>query len=310
MSWNEHYLKLLRVKRKQGHTQISPEILARDEWIEEQKSKQAFLSADQIRKLLEIGVSFGVRDDTWYRNYFALIDFQAIHKAFPTGRHKIARWLEYQRRKHNRGNLSERQNQLLESIGVYWKISIFDQRLAELKDFYGKNGHTRVPWNHSEHPGLGHYVSNTLRAHKERLSTEQIKALDALKFVWDVRESAWQCRYVELEKFIAINRFYPTKRTDANLAIWVRTQRKAKLTQGQKDKLNKLAFPWNPREIIWETHFAELERFFKEHGHARIPSHSNYRSLWNWLNVQKHQSAELPQRRIEALRGVGLQINA
>ncbi len=311
MSWNEHYLKLLRIKRENGHIQISPDSLAHDElieWIEEQKSNHAFLSGEQIRKLLKIRISFGARDDTWYLNYFALVDFRTKHNAFPTGRHKSARWLEYQRRKHNRGYLSERQSQLLESIGVCWKISIFDQRLTELKDFNGKNGHTRVPWNHSEHPGLGHYISNTLRAHKDRLSTDQIKALDALNFVWDVRESTWQSRYDELEKFINLNRCYPTKRTNANLAIWVRTQRTAKLSKAQNLQLNKLNYPWNPREDKWQKNFSKLQFFYKQHGHLCIPSSDpKYHHLWDWLNYQKRQWDKLPAtRRLSLQQLIGM----
>ncbi len=306
MSWNEHYSRLLRIKRKCGHvpTASSLDQARLVEWLEKQKATHTALAAEQIRKLIDADISLGAREDTWYRNYFLLVDFQAEHKTFPTGRHKAARWLEYQRRKHNGGLLPTHQSRLLESIGVCWYISIFEKRLAELKDFHKKNGHTRVPWNHLEHPGLGHYVSNTLRAHKERLTKAQVTVLDSIDFVWDIRESAWQLRYAELKRFIELNGCYPTKRTNAKLAIWVRTQRKNMLNQEKISQLGAVAFTWDPREENWNNKAAELYRFFEQNGHTKIPSNTRkHQSLWRWLNSQKLRWNSLhPHRRITLLK--------
>jgi Helicase associated domain len=85
------------------------------------------------------------------------------------------------------------------------------------------------------------------------LSKDREANLDALGFVWDQKEAAWDTRFVELKRC-------KDKHGDCNvparwvenpeLATWVNTQRtvanSGKLTPVRKARLDGLGFAWHP----------------------------------------------------------------
>jgi Helicase associated domain len=75
----------------------------------------------------------------------------------------------------------------------------FQERVQELEHFRKGNGHCRVP----NGPGLGRWVSDTRRAHKDnKLQPEEVAVLDAMGFDWSVKEFVpWEVRFQELVKY-------------------------------------------------------------------------------------------------------------
>lgn len=308
MGWKESYLKLLEFKHKHGHIRLpksDSDLRRLSKWVQQQQARHAVLNSARIRKLLDLGVTFGARDTAWYKQYFELVDFKRNKGEFPSGRLHIARWLEYQRRKGNAGRLAPYQTRLLNRIGMIWRFNIFEKRLVELKEFYAEHGHSNVPWNYPLNPGLGHYVCNALRGGKDKLAARQIRELNALGFIWDVREAVWQRRFVELKEFLAKNKTYPTRVTNSSLASWVKSQRKIAQSQQHVGQLNCIDFPWHPNEENWLKRYSELKEFKKQFGHCQVPSNNpKFHQLWDWLNYQKKQRNSITSKRLHLLQQV------
>ncbi|MBE2204067.1 MAG: helicase associated domain-containing protein [Chthoniobacterales bacterium] len=190
---------------------------------------------------------------------------------------------------------------------MIWKFNIFEKRLVELKEFHAKHGHSNVPWNYPLNPGLGHYVCNALRGGKDKLAARQIRELDALGFIWDVREASWQRRFVELKEFLAKNKSYPTRVTNSSLASWVKSQRKIAQSQQHAGQLNSINFPWHPNEENWLKRYSELKEFKKQFGHCEVPSNiPKFHQLWDWLNYQKRQRNTMPKNRLSLLHEIDI----
>ena len=73
--------------------------------------------------------------------------------------------------------------------------------MNKLQQFKDREGHCKVPKSHKEDGyGLGGWV-NSHRARKDKLSPERIKELDALDFVWNIRDFAWEESFAKLQQF-------------------------------------------------------------------------------------------------------------
>jgi tetrahydromethanopterin S-methyltransferase subunit G len=312
IKWEESYSKLFAFREKFGHLRLpiqNPDFQHLNEWLREQKTRHASLRPDQVRRLLALGVSFGGKETVWYRQFFDLCDYVKVHDAFPQRRTSLARWVEYQRIRKNKGNLPLNRTRWLDSLGIVWKADIrrnvFVERLQELKAFREIHGHCNVPWDYSETPGLGHYVGK-LRSEKESRSPDEIRELDAIGFIWDVLEDTWQKHLAELKEFLEQHRTYPTQLTNPRLASWVRSQRKLLLSPERLHQLDEIGFPWNPREEVWMSRYLELKAYRQQFGHCRVPYDGEHQQLWKWMHFQKTCRTELSPKRRKLLDRLGI----
>ena len=89
-----------------------------------------------------------------------------------------------QRRK--KGDLTPDQLKRLNKLGFIWDArgELWERNFAALQKFHQSEGHCRVPRGHEKDGlNLGNWVGNTSR-NKKNLTTDQIKRLNALGFVW------------------------------------------------------------------------------------------------------------------------------
>ena len=110
---------------------------------------------------------------------------------FPEHRTPIDRWLENNKGRRNRGERSEQRIRWLNTLNVIWKVDVFPKYLEELKAFKAVHGHCNVPRVYPENRPLGH------------------RQLDALGFVWNIREDAWLRNFDDLCGFIEKHNAYP-----------------------------------------------------------------------------------------------------
>ena len=95
--------------------------------------------------------------------------------------------------------------QRLDAIGFVWNPldEAWEEGFAALTTFKTREGHCLVPQNHVEGTfKLGTWVSNQ-RANRDKTSAERRRRLDAIGFVWDTRESAWEEGFAALTSFKA-----------------------------------------------------------------------------------------------------------
>ena len=106
----------------------------------------------------------------------------------------------------------------------------------------------------------------------------------------------------------------PTRyKENRRLATWVVGQRQAqKLGELSKEKiqrLDKIGFPWNPLDTLWNEYLAKLAAFKSEHGHSN-PSQllKEHKGLGAWVTKQRLLRADglLNAERIAQLDAVGM----
>ena len=96
-----------------------------------------------------------------------------------------------------------------------------------------------------------------------------------------------------------------------DLYDWTLRQRQAKalLTAGQVSQLDSMGFDWtipSHRQIQWETRYRELEEFYRQHGHGRVPMRYEANpALGRWVSRQRWLRDTLSEERRQQLESVG-----
>jgi hypothetical protein len=121
-----------------------------------------------------------------------------------------------------------------------------------------REGHCVVPRFHV----LGGYKFGQWVAEQRRredtLSPERKKRLNAIGFIWDSNEHAWEKGFAELTKFKArighcrVPQFFVTR--TYKLGLWVGDQRfrADALSPKRKKRLNAIGFVWDDKEHAWD----------------------------------------------------------
>lgn len=140
----------------------------------------------------------------------------------------------------------------LELNAFFVVISAWDERFAQLLQFYKKHGHFRVPTKPDG--GFYHWVYEQRRA-KDSMSVAQRKQLDDVGFTWDllVRNSReevpakWGKCFVQVQEFVKQHGHCQIP-TDTNLYKWLYKQRnnrkKGMINKKQEEMLSSLGFAW------------------------------------------------------------------
>jgi uncharacterized protein (UPF0303 family) len=198
------------------------------------------------------------RELAWESAFAALKQFKArekhcrVPRKHQEGAFKLGTWVVNQR--NRRDTLSDQRRQRLEAIGFDWKLSpardAWEKGFAALKQFQSREGHCRVPRGHEEGSfNLGGWVYRQRRERKA-ISTARRRQLDAIKFVWDPNEDAWQTGLAALKKFKAREKHCRVPRVHqegaSNLGTWVVNQRNRRdtLSVQRRQRLDAIGFVW------------------------------------------------------------------
>lgn len=269
-TWDEMFSELMNFYKLQGHCnvpvdwQANPE-LARWVYLQRVANRQNRLTAEQLRRMDEIGFAWSVHDGDWDSMFARLAEqLRPMHNGKPRDSvlsAELRSWIITQRQFKKRGELDVERERKLNSIGFEWQpfSKQWEQMLGTLRQFHSSHGHCRVPTKWSKNPKLASWVAvQRARKAEGKLSIERIAALDALEFSWRVSWSggrpsgqAWEAMFVILKQFHLEQGHANVPQTFAankKLEWWVRTQRrkyrKGKLTESQVARLNELGFEW------------------------------------------------------------------
>ncbi len=248
----------------------------------------------------------------WEHNLADLLVFQKNHghcrvsKGWPQnpGLHK---WLAIQRIRQE--NLSLDRLTRLYKLGFDfgpWETRWLAQFLTLLR-FKEEHGHCGVPNEWKQNRSLGIWVSSH-RSRKRKLYPWRRKRLDAIGFIWNMRDLVIERRFVELKAFKAkyghcrVPYEWPE---NPNLSRWVRRQRerRKKLSAETRRRLDALGFIWNHFEQLWEEGFTELVKFRKKYGHCRVPHEwSQNPRLSHWVARQRRIKKKLSKEQRKRLK--------
>ena len=261
---------------------------------------------DLDRLTTSIGVEIADRiGSSWDEWFGRLLHFKARegHCRVPAlhveSQFKLGRWVNVQRLKKSK-MLAERK-QRLDAIGFVWDAlgSAWEDGFAALKKFNAREGHCRVPALHVEaNFKLGQWVSNQRHQSRDTMSAERKQRLDAMGFVWDQLQSAWEEGFAALATFKAREGHcrVPDDHVEGTykLGTWVgvqRNTRKDSMSAERKQRLNAIGFVWNPLESAWEDRFASLTNFKDREGHCRVPQRHIEGSirLGTWVSHEREK---------------------
>ena len=235
----------------------------------------------------------------------------------------LANWVSYVRRRKQIGKIAKELARCLDELGFTWALRHravcrrdWDTMVAALTAFKNQHGHCCVPWQPAKYRVIATWL-NEVRRRKRMglLDRKLIRQLDRLGVMWAPNNERWDDMFAEL---IA----YRAKYGDCNvpfgwpenprLGSWVQRQRTFRklstITQDHFERLDKIGFVWRGQEEAWESKYAALVEYQREHGHCRVPTPSKeYSSLSRWISVMRghKKRGKLSEERIQRLDELG-----
>lgn len=156
---------------------------------------QVPVSDDQIKLLEAIGMVWK-KDKIWDKRFAALEEFYRTMHRLPKSDSDdkeeliLGRWLYSQRKYYRDGYFTKYKLQKLASVGITeeWlkpQPTPFEKGYAVAKAYYDEHGNLDISANYQYSNGfwLGAWA-NKIRKKKDMLGEEQLKKLNAIKFVW------------------------------------------------------------------------------------------------------------------------------
>ena len=140
----------------------------------------------------------------------------------------------------------------------------------------------------------------------DQLSSEKIKLLEGIDFVWDVFEQQWDKNYCQLKKYFKENGHSNCSSNDGSLGIWCISQRviydRGKLSQEKINLLEELNFSWDILEQQWNENYLQLKDFY-EKGNLKIPRAD---SLGQWVvnQRQSYRKGKLSGEKVKLLEKI------
>ena len=193
----------------------------------------------------------------WEKGFAALKEFKArekhcrVPRGHREGAFNLGTWVVNQR--NRKDTLSVQRRQSLEAIGFNWTLLVRDsweEGFAALKRFKAREGHCQVLEQREEGSfKLGSWVARQ-RTKRQTMSTAWRRQLDAIGFVWDPYESAWERGFAALKQFKAREKHCRVPRVHRegafNLGTWVVNQRNRKDTLAiqRRRSLDAIGFVW------------------------------------------------------------------
>jgi superfamily II DNA or RNA helicase len=208
---------------------------------------------------------------TWDEWFGILLRFKSreghcrVPHAHIEGTFRLGYWVLNQRQ--DKDIMSAERKRRLDAVGFDWDPleSGWEKGFAALKKFQAREGHCLVPDDHVEGSyNLGTWVG-IQRGKKDALSAERKRRLDAIGFVWEAREGAWEERFDALKAFKAREGHcrVPHGHIEGSIKLgtWVVHERAKKDTMSaeRKKRLDALGFVWDTQEDYWEKGFAVLK---------------------------------------------------
>jgi hypothetical protein len=341
-SWEDGYARLLSFVQREGHSRVPDAYQADDgfglgTWVGSQRTSRRNdeLSEERARRLETLpGWVWEPYEAAWEDGYARLRSFaeREGHSRVPRSYRaddgfRLGSWVTIQRSYWRQGELPDERARRLQALpGWVWEPvkPSWDDGYARLLSFSEREGHSRVPRSYRADDGfrLGSWVNNQRSYWRQgELPDERARRLEALPgWVWEPVKRSWEDGYARLLSFVQREGHsrVPQSYLDEDgfgLGSWVMDRRQAKrrgrLREERARQLDALpGWTWDAREASWEDGYAQLRRFVKDEGHARVPV--DYRAdgqrLGRWVVKQRQayrQEKLDPERRVklEALPG-------
>jgi len=183
----------------------------------------------------------------------------------------------------------------------------WSQRYRELVAYQEEHGNCRVPKAQGK---LGRWVARQREQRKKNgLSEARQVRLDAIGFVWNTNEDAWDMRYEKLKEYVRQHGNTRVPTAEHDLGVWVakqrQLQRQEKLLRHRKERLDTLGFVWSTPTMEWNDKYEALVEWKNCHGDCRVPFNEGELGWWVNTQRQRQRKGKLPKDREDKLNEIG-----
>lgn len=195
------------------------------QWIKRQRQKyhgnlKEKLTKEQIDLLIKIGMVWDEKEYNWNNYIFEAKKYVESNSNLDVPQNYITKnnihlgsWISHLRRDYNRGLLSDKKINQLNSLGMIWSSyeHSFSSGLFHSKEYFMENGDLLVPYSYICNDGyaLGRWIGKVRSLYKKKkLSNENIKKLESLGMVWRVDYIAKQTSYAEQVVYYYIKKYF------------------------------------------------------------------------------------------------------
>jgi Helicase associated domain len=262
--WKEGFAALTQFKAREEHCRV-PALCVEGkfrlgQWVSNLRQRKDTLSAEQKKRLDDIGFVWKPLGEAWEKGFAALKQFKARegHCSVPVTHeengYRLGKWASHQR--NLRDSMSVERRQRLDEMGFVWhpfEMS-WNEGFSNLTVYKNREGHCLVPEGYKENGfPLAEWVSRQ-RRQKDDLSEERRRKLTQLGFSWNPFEDAWEEGFRRLDAFKGREGHcrVPNRYVEGSFKLgrWVGIQRrdKGKLSPERLKKLNDLGFIWNAQK--------------------------------------------------------------
>jgi len=311
--WKPRLVQLRAFKARFSHCHIPPSWSGNPslaKWASAVRTHPEHLSDDQIRALLEMGFNFIREDRGWLMHYFELLDLTRKFGVCPqrlqdATHHHLDTWMHNLRA---RKKLQPRWRiKRLTQLGFEWTMIdfVWRQHFAELKRFQAQHGHCIVSIADPEHRRLAKWVyKQRVRMKTGKLSLncrQQLKEIGFGSF-----PGRFALRLPELEAFWRQHgHLNIPRKTHRSLNDFCRQVRFHPLTPQQRQRLDRMGFPWSPLQVAWDRRFDDLTAYQRKHKTCRVPWTRASRSLADWVSRQRGGKGKLSKEQRRRLDSIG-----
>lgn len=310
------------------------------------KIQCAYLTAERIAMLDQIGMVWDVPDYYFEKNYALCLEYYHEHGNLNIASNyvaadgtKLGAWVHRVRSAfHNptskRASLTESQRKRLEEIGFVWegKHSItWESSYQAAVKYKKKHGHLDVPATYVTEDGirLGYWIRHQREAYRTSLSADRKKKLDEIGMLWELPDP-WE------QKYELVKRYYD-EHGDVNIpanyvsdGVWIarwlaeqvarlnkkptgRSKTVKLLNDAQVAKLKALGVREDSsrNDIAWDEQYKAAKSFYEKNGHLSIPKSyvsESGKSVGRWLIAQRKRRREgkLSEWQIDRLNEIGI----
>ena len=290
------------------------------------------LSLEQIKALESIGMIWNTYDNVWNRMYPEAQKYYQENgnllvpfKYEISSDKKLGIWISECRGKYKDGKLSQEQIEALENIGMIWNIKKYqwNKMYSAAKEYYETHGNLLIPYGYKTKNGdaLGNLVSDWRRLYGEnKLSQEQINALEQIGMVWKINKVGWDELYELLKEYKNEygNILVPSNYVAPNgikLGNFIATCRanyaNNKLSASRISALENLGMIWNTRDNLWNKNYELAKKYYIKNHTLLVPSSyitSEGDNLGTWVNHQRQEllKGRITEERIKLLDNIGM----
>ncbi len=187
----------------------------------------------------------------------------------------------------------------------------WQESFVALEQFRAREGHCNVPRDKVDGATkLGRWT-RAQRTKQDKLSANRRRLLDAIGFIWNLRDCAWEEGYSRLLQFRRRegHSCVPQHHIEGSFRLgqWVNLQRtrQKKLHTERKRRLDSVGFVWDPRQAFWEDMFARLKDYKINHGDCNVSSNNADKLLACWVHHQRSKKYRLSEDRRDRLTCLG-----